>query len=136
MLKNIETSSATQIVVQRPDKEFSNLPIDSKNNSFLNDVLHEEEKEEGLISENNQPIFFGVLDFMHQSNGGSPVPALNLVYFQVVKKPIRTASIGCLAGIIATSILMPFPFSVPIVLAFTAFLLTLIKYRLKIYKNL
>ena len=80
--------------------------------------------------------YVGVLDFFMPLNlDPSKINDYEL-YFKIIQKPIKIPLLGCLSGIIISSIAIPFPFSMPLILAFSGFVLTLIIYRLRVYKNL
>lgn len=82
-----------------------------------------------------QPIK-GIIDVIDLVNYDVQEISFTAAFIKIIKKETKFPIISCIAGIIISSIIIPFPFSAPLVMAIGIFLLTLILYRHNFYKEL
>ncbi len=102
----------------------------------MTDAMDSEPIADAMDSEPIQTCYETTLDFFMPGNYNISDSSNAILYFQIIKKPIKNPLIGCIVGIIVLSIGIPFPFSIPLILAFSAFLFTLIIYRFNVYNDL
>ena len=133
VIETVNTAFAEEVF---PDNSYKmGYSLETKD---LESPIHATKVEKTIVKETKdwESTTKGFIDLINPINYNVQELPFASVYVKIIQKETKFPIIGCIGGIILSSIIIPFPFSVPLVMAIGTFLLTLILYRHNFYKEL